>query len=107
MNGLERVPKLKNRHLRTFVPIDIDSRVVRPPRLFLLIPTDPKTSAKANFEFQRRFKFFFAHFKSNLHVFKRATFRISEAIFMQKVPKVGNVFFTPPIWGTMMRFSDF
>ena len=79
---------MENHHLRMFIAIKIVSRVVRPPRLILRIPTDPKTSAKTNFEFQRRSKFFLAHFKSNLHVFKRATFGISEAIFMQKVPKV-------------------
>ena len=49
---------MENRHLRIFIAIQTVSRIVRPPRLFLLIPTDPKTSAKANFQFQRRFKFF-------------------------------------------------
>ena len=41
-----------------FIAIKIVSRVVRPPRLFLRIPKDPKISAKAYFEFQRYFTFF-------------------------------------------------
>ena len=39
---------MENRHLRMFIAIKIVSRVVRPPCLFLRIPTDPKTSTKAN-----------------------------------------------------------
>ena len=49
---------MENRHFRMFIAMKIVSRVVRSPRLFLRIPTNPKTSAKANFEFQRHFKFF-------------------------------------------------
>ena len=61
---------MENHHLRMFITIKIVSHVVRPPRLFLWIPTDPKTSSKANFEFQRYYKIFFEHFKSSRHVFK-------------------------------------
>ena len=63
-----RASKSKNRHLRTFVIIKIDSRVVRPPRLILQLPTDPKMSSKANFEFESHLKNFFAHFNSQHHV---------------------------------------
>ena len=53
-----------------FIAIKIVSRVVRPPRLFLRIPKDPKTSAKANFEFQRHFKFF-SHTSNPTFTFSR------------------------------------
>ena len=50
-NGFLEASKSKNRHLRTLVLIKIDSRIVRPPRLFLRIPMDPKMCLKANFDF--------------------------------------------------------
>ena len=50
-NGFFKALKSKNRYLRMFMFIKIVSRIVRPPRLFLRIPTDPNKSSKANFEF--------------------------------------------------------
>ena len=67
-NGHFRASKSKSRHLRTFVIIKIDSRVVRPPCVFLRTPMDPKMSSKENFEFESHLQIFFAHFNSQHHV---------------------------------------
>ena len=48
----------------------------------------PKDIFESKFWIPKLFQNFFAHFKSSLHVFKRANFGISEAIFMQEVSKV-------------------
>jgi len=108
---------MENRHLHMFVTIKITPRAVRPSRLFLRIPTDPKTSAKANFEFQRGFRIFFAHSKSNLHVFKRATFGTFCMKFASEIPEVDLLKtwrldlkwakkILKPLWNSKFAFED-
>ena len=96
----------KNRHLRTFDAIKMNSRVVRVPRLILRVPTGPNKSSEAKFEFQSHLKNFCAHFNSTLHVWWSPLFEDFEVIFM-KILQNHEKSQPPYIWVIKNRFMRF
>ena len=99
-NGYLEASNWKNRHLRMFMIIKLDSRIVRPPRLILRMPTDLKTCWKANFESQSHLKIFYAHLNSHHHVCSETIFYDLDAIFMKILQNHEKI-------ATSARLSDF
>jgi len=70
---LKQFQNMENRQFRMFIAMNIVSSVVRPP--FVSADTHGlRDIYKSKIWTRKTFQIFFAHFKSNLHVFKKAAF---------------------------------